>query len=169
MPLEEIATIKTGKDHRHLKSGDIPVYGSGGILSYVDSYTYDKPSVLLPRKGSIGNVFYLDKPFWNIDTIYYTEIDTTSILPKFLYYFICNSHIERLNTSNAARPALTREVLNRIIIPIIPLEVQARIVDTLDKFESLCNILTAGLPAEITARQKQYEYYRDKLLTFKEV
>ena len=58
--------------------------------------------------------------------------------------------------------------LNRLEIPLPSLKEQARIVEILDKFDALTTDITAGLPAEITARQKQYEYYRDKLLTFKE-
>lgn len=166
--LEEVATIKGGKDYKNLSSGEIPVYGSGGIMTYVNKFSYDKPTVLLPRKGSISNIFYLDKPFWNVDTIFYTVIDEERIIPKFFYHFICNFHIEKLNTSNAARPALTREVLNKIKIPIPPLYEQERIVKILDKFDKLTSDLTEGLPAEIAARKQQYEYYMDKLLSFEE-
>lgn len=60
-----------------------------------------------------------------------------------------------------------KEIMN-IVIPVPPLEEQERIVAILDRFDALCNDLTSGLPAEIEARKKQYEYYRDKLLTFKE-
>lgn len=60
-----------------------------------------------------------------------------------------------------------KEIMN-IVIPVPPLEEQERIVAILDRFDTLCNDLTSGLPAEIEARKKQYEYYRDKLLTFKE-
>lgn len=59
-------------------------------------------------------------------------------------------------------------MIKNYLIPIPPLEVQEKIVETLDKFDKLCNDLSEGLPAEIEARQKQYEYYRDKLLSFKE-
>ena len=131
-------------------------------MTYVDDYAYNQPTVLLPRKGSISNVFYVDKPFWNVDTIFYTKIEDY-LLPKYLYYYICNCHIEKLNTSNAARPALTRTVLNNILIPVPPLPVQREIVRILDSFTSL----EAELEAELEARRKQYEYYRDQLLSFK--
>ena len=68
----------------------------------------------------------------------------------------------------AAQPKLNQKNLNKIEIPLPPNEEQRRIVDILDRFDKLCNDLSEGLPAEIEARQKQYEYYRDKLLTFKE-
>ena len=58
--LGEVATIKNGKDYKHLKEGDVPVYGSGGIMTYVDTAVYSKPTVLIPRKGSLNNLFYVD-------------------------------------------------------------------------------------------------------------
>jgi type I restriction enzyme S subunit len=164
--LGEVAEIVGGRDYKQFNHGNIPVYGSGGIMTYIDTYAYDRPTVLLPRKGSISNVFYTDMPFWNVDTIFYTIIHN-ELLPKFFYYYMCNYHIERLNTSNAARPALTRTVLNNIPIPVPPLSEQRRIVSILDRFESLVNDITTGLPAEIAARHQQYEYYRDQLLSFK--
>lgn len=66
-------------------------------------------------------------------------------------------------------PKLMSNVMGNIKIPVPPLPVQQHIVAILDRFDTLCNDLTSGLPAEIAARQKQYEYYRDKLLTFKEL
>ena len=60
-------------------------------------------------------------------------------------------------------------MLNAFPVPIVTLIEQRKIISILDRFDSLCNDLTSGLPAEIAARQKQYEYYRDKLLTFKEL
>ena len=89
--IEEIVKIRNGKDWKTLGEGEIPVYGSGGKMNiYVDKYTYNKPTVLIPRKGSIENVFYVDEPFWNVDTIFYTEIDDKKIIPKYFYYFIEN-------------------------------------------------------------------------------
>lgn len=69
---------------------------------------------------------------------------------------------------SGAQPNLSSESLKKMKIPVPPLAEQARIVSILDRFDTLCNDLTSGLPAEIEARRKQYEYYRDKLLTFKE-
>ncbi|MFW5478916.1 MAG: restriction endonuclease subunit S [Segatella copri] len=71
--------------------------------------------------------------------------------------------------TGGAQPKLNQKNLNKIEIPMPPLDEQKRIVGILDRFDVLCNDLSAGLPAEIEARQKQYEYYRDKLLTFKQL
>lgn len=162
--LGDIAIIKNGRDYKHLGRGNIPVYGSGGIMSYVDAYVYEKPTVLIPRKGSLGNVFYVDTPFWNVDTIFYTIIDTSNVLPKFLYYVLLKEQLEKLNTAGGV-PSLTQTVLNKILIPVPPPEVQEEIVKILDRFAEYA----AELQAELQARQEQYEYYRNKLLTFAKI
>ena len=165
--LSEVATIKNGKDYKHLSGGNYPVYGSGGIMTYVDEYTYNKPSVLIPRKGSLRNLFYVDTPFWNVDTIFYTDVDTNRVLPKYLYYLLQKEHLEDLNTAGGV-PSLTQALLNKVKLVIPTLEQQKKIVDCLDNFDSICSDLNIGLPAEIEARKKQYEFYRDALLTFAE-
>lgn len=169
-PLESIAKIKHGKDWKGLSSGDVPVYGSGGIMGYVGEFSYDKPTVLIPRKGSITNIFYVETPFWNVDTVYYTEIDTNRMLPKYLYYFIKTIDLMALDTGSG-RPSLTQAILNQLPIPIPcpenpkkSLEIQAEIVRILDAFTAM----TAELTAELSTRQKQYNYYRDQLLSFEE-
>ena len=168
LELGEILKIKNGSDYKKFNIGNIPVYGSGGIINYIDTYIYDKESVLIPRKGSIGNLFYVDKPFWTVDTIFYTVIDKDVVIPKYLYYYLSKMNLEKLNTAGGV-PSLTQTVLNKILISLPSLEEQERIVDILDRFDKLCNDISEGLPAEIEARQKQYEYYREKLLTFKNI
>ena len=166
--LGEILKIKNGSDYKKFNIGNVPVYGSGGIINYIDTYIYDKESVLIPRKGSIGNLFYVDKPFWTVDTIFYTVIDKELVIPKYVYYYLSKVNLEKLNTAGGV-PNLTQTVLNKILISLPSLEEQQRIVDILDRFDKLCNDISEGLPAEIEARQKQYEYYREKLLTFKNI
>lgn len=164
--LGECVRIRNGSDYKHLGGGTIPVYGSGGVMTFVNKCAYDKPSVLIPRKGSIEKLYYLDIPFWTVDTLFYTEINGEVIVPKYLYYVLQKEHLEQYNTAGGV-PSLTQKVLNGIKILVPPLAEQERIVKILDKFDKLCNDLTSGLPAEIAARKKQYEYYRDKLLNFK--
>jgi len=108
--LGDVAEIKHGKDWKKLNTGNIPVYGSGGIMGYVDRYAYDKPSVLIPRKGSITNIFYVDTVFWNVDTIYYTKIDTTKLIPKYLQGRIV-AILDRFETlTNSLQEGLPREI-----------------------------------------------------------
>ena len=163
--LIDVVKIKNGKDWKHLGEGDIPIYGSGGIMGYVDTYSYDKPTVLIPRKGSITNIFYLEEPFWNVDTIYYTEINTTQILPKYFFHFMKTVDLAKLDTGSG-RPSLTQAILNEIPIFVPSIEEQQRIVSILDKFETLTNSITEGLPLAIEQNQKRYEYYRELLLNF---
>ena len=158
--LREVLTIKNGKDYKEFETGDIPVYGSGGIIAYIDTYAYDRPSVLIPRKGSIDKLYYVDTPFWTVDTIFYTVINSNIVIEKFVYYFIETQHIEKLNTGGGV-PSLTQSVLNKIKIPVPPLSIQEEIVRILDKF--------AELTAELSKRKQQYQYYRNTLVDFKEV
>lgn len=167
LALGDIAKIKNGRDYKSLNSGTIPVYGSGGVMTYVDEYAYDKPTVLIPRKGSVDKLYYVETPFWNVDTIFYTDINVDIIIPKYLFYLLQKEHLEQYNTAGGV-PSLTQGVLNKVQLLVPSIDEQKRIVDILDRFDVLCNDISAGLPAEIEARQKQYEYYRDKLLTFKE-
>lgn len=165
--LGDIAKIKNGKDWKTLGSGNIPVYGSGGKMGvYVNEHSYNKPTVLIPRKGSIENIFYVDEPFWNVDTIYYTEIDEKKIKAKYFYYFMKTIDLKSLST-NSTRPSLTQSILNKIKINVPPIEIQNKVVEVLDKFQSLLSDTQGLLPKEISLRQKQYEYYRQKLLSFK--
>ncbi|HBE6835444.1 TPA: restriction endonuclease subunit S [Escherichia coli] len=170
LPLSGLARIRNGKDHKSLSEGEFPVYGSGGIMRYVDTYAYNKPSVLIPRKGSLGNLFFVNVPFWTVDTIFYTEIDEAQIRPKYLYYFLTTVGLGEMNQAGGV-PSQTQSVLNKLKIPIPcpdnpekSLAIQSEIVRILDKFTEL----TAGLTAELSMRKKQYNYYRDQLLSFKE-
>ena len=164
--LGEVCRIKNGRDYKHLGEGKVPVYGSGGIMKFVDEYVYDKPTVLIPRKGSLSNLFYVDTPFWNVDTIFYTEIDSNQICPKFLFHFLTTQKLEKLNMAGGV-PSLTQTTLNKLPIPLPPLSEQARIVEILDKFDTLTNSISEGLPLEIQLRKQQYEYYREQLLDFR--
>ena len=152
--MQEILTLKNGKDYKGLSEGSYPVYGSGGIMTYVSNYVYDRPSVLIPRKGSVDKLYYVEEPFWNVDTIFYTDIDVTKAIPKYIYFCLQKAHLEQYNTAGGV-PSLTQKVLNKVKIPVPPLEVQREIVHILDNF------------TELTARKKQYEYYRDTMLAFK--
>ncbi len=159
--------IKNGRDHKQLNDGDVPVYGSGGVMRYVETSAAVGPSVLIPRKGSLGNVFYVEGPFWVVDTIFRTEIDASVVEPKFVYYQLLTMRLGMMNQAGGV-PSLTQSFLNNLRISVPPLEVQREVVGILDQFSQLANDISIGLPAELAARRKQYEYYRDKLLTFKE-
>jgi type I restriction enzyme S subunit len=168
LALEEVAKIRNGSDHKHLQDGPYPLYGSGGVMRSVEKFSYSKPSVLIPRKGSLKNLFYLDQPFWTVDTIFFTEIDESLVHPKFLFHWLKNQELEKLDVAGGV-PSLTQSILNRVMIPLPNISTQIEISDKLDAFSTLLESSSTGLPAEIAARRQQYEYYRNKLLTFKEL
>lgn len=97
------------------------------------------------------------------------EIDEEKALYKYVFYCVCNKYNELLSMKQGARGDLNSSKILSLKIPLPKIEEQQKIVDILDRFDRLCNDISEGLPAEIEARQKQYEYYRDKLLTFKEL
>lgn len=163
LPLEDFLTIRNGKDHKHLEDGKIPVYGSGGIMRHANQAAASGPSVLIPRKGSLGNLFYVEEPFWVVDTIFRTEINEDIALPKFVFYELQTLGLGEMNQAGGV-PSQTQSKLKKLRIPIPPLPIQQEIVNILDKFQAL----EAELEAELEARKKQYEFYRNQLLTFTE-
>lgn len=153
--LRNVCQIKNGKDWKTQEHGDIPVYGSGGRMeATVLSPSYNKPTVLLPRKGSL-NVQYVEEPFWNVDTVFYTICDVEVVEPKFLFYYLKTINLAAISTSST-RPSLTQTALSKIRVPVPPLPVQQEIVRILDKFTQL----EAELEAELEARVRQYDHYR---------
>ncbi len=114
--LRELVDIRYGKDHKKLDDGDVPVYGSGGIMRYADGYLYDQESILIPRKGTLSNLFFINEPFWSVDTMFYTQIKDI-VFPKFLFYYLKGQNLASLNVGSAV-PSLTTEVLNKFEVTI---------------------------------------------------
>jgi type I restriction enzyme S subunit len=157
LELGEVVRIRNGRDYQHLQEGNIPVYGSGGVMKYVNESFYQEPSVLIPRKGSLGNLFFVDLPFWTVDTIFYTEVGDT-LEPKYLFYFLKTQDLASMNLAGGV-PSLTQTMLNKVMIPVPPLTVQREIVEILDKFTQL----EAELEAELEARESQLTYFLDRV------
>lgn len=132
--LGELLTIKYGKDHKKLHNGSIPAYGSGGIMRYVDKSIYEYPSILIPRKGSLNNIIYIDTPFWTVDTMFWTIINTELVDPKYLYYAICKFDFAGLNVGSAV-PSLTVPVIENIKIILPSLNQQKNIASILSSLD----------------------------------
>lgn len=154
-------------------SGIYPYYGASGVVDYVNNYIFDGSYLLISEDGanllarSTPIAFSIYGKTWvnNHAHVLHFNSDVTR---KFVEYFINNLDISKY-VSGGAQPKLNQKKLNSILIPIPPLELQEKIVAILDRFETLVNDLTNGLPAEIAAVKDQYEYYRNKLLTFKKL
>ena len=112
--------------------------------------------------GSAGEIGYSKEDFWAADDVYYFACPN-HIISKYLYYFLCTKQSQILQqVRKASIPRLSKQSLEKLLFPLPPLRVQARIVEILDKFTQL----EAELEAELEARKKQYAYYRDQLLNF---
>lgn len=155
-PLSDLVRIRNGCDYKTLSPGNVPVYGSGGVMIHVSEALGEGPTVLIPRKGSLDNIFFVEGEFWTVDTIFYTEI-ASDLDPKFFYYKMKTMYLSQMNEA-AGVPSMNQRKLGRIQIPVPPLEVQREIVRILDQFTTL--------EAELEARRAQYEHYRNHLLSY---
>lgn len=152
--LSELVNVKYGKDHKKLNEGDIPAYGSGGIMRMVDKALYDKESVLIPRKGTLSNVIYINKPFWTVDTMFFTEMKKSNIA-KYIYHFIKEQDLASMNVGSAV-PSMTTDILNNLPITIPPDSV-------LEIFEKQVELFYNKIDSNLNQIQ-QLETLRDTLL-----
>lgn len=117
--LGDLIEIKYGKDHKKLNDGDIPVYGSGGIMRYVDKSLFAGESVLIPRKGTLNNVMYVNQDFWTVDTMFFSKMKMSNIA-IFVYLFLSKKDLASMNSGSAV-PSMTVDILNKISL-VIPNE-----------------------------------------------
>ena len=132
--LSQLLEIKNGKDHKELPNGDYPVFGSGGVMRYVNEYLYDKPSILLPRKGSLNNIQYCDVPFWTVDTLYYTEVNEKIACPYYLYNYLCLLDLSGLDTGTGV-PSMTFDSYYNIKVLLPEIEEQKRVASVLQNLD----------------------------------
>lgn len=152
--LDEILDIKYGKAHNKLAEGKYPVYGSGGIMRYVDQYLYDEESILIPRKGTLSNLFYLTEPFWSVDTMFYSIIKE-KYFGKYTFHFLKTTDLAGMDVGSAI-PSLTTELLNRINIIVPEIKI-------LQKFDETVNRYFSSIKANIIENQTLTQL-RDTLL-----
>ncbi len=156
--LSELIVIKNGRDHKDLPNGDYPVFGSGGVMRYVNSYLYDKPSVLLPRKGSLSNIQYSDTPFWTVDTLYYTEINEELVSPYYLYRYLRLLDMSRLDSGTGV-PSMTFDSYYNINVFLPNIEEQRRAASILQKLDAKI-ALNRQINDNLEAMAKQlYDYW----------
>ena len=137
--LRELIKIKNGKDHKNLNEGKYPVLGSGGVMRYVDSFLYDKPSVLLPRKGSLNNIQYADKPFWTVDTLYYTEVNEKKVNAYYLYNYLNLLDLSNLDSGTGV-PSMTFDSYYNLSVKLPALEIQNKISKVLYRIDEKISI-----------------------------
>ena len=173
--LGEICNLSRGKvyskSYIEENAGEYPVYSSqtanNGELGRISTYDYDGEYLTWTTDGAYaGTIFYRKGKFsiTNVCGLISPKEDNLNI--KFLFYWLSIKAPDYVYRG-MGNPKLMSNQMEPIKVPILPLAEQQRIVEILDRFNALTTDITAGLPAEIEARRKQYEYYRDQLLTFK--
>ena len=169
LPLSKIChSISSGKAKTKDNIGKYPVYGSTGIIAKTNEAVYNKTNILVARVGANAGYTHLAEGCYDVsDNTLIIDVKNEYNL-KYVYYQLVNMGLNRY-AKGGGQPLVTAGQIKEVVIAIPAMREQERIVSILDRFDTLCNDLSAGLPAEIEARQKQYEYYRDKLLSFKEL
>ena len=159
--LTKLVEVKYGKDHSKLDVGNIPVYGSGGIMRYCNKALYDKETVLIPRKGSLNNIMYANNPLWTVDTMFYTVMLRKNIA-KYLYYVLSKIDMESFN-AGAALPSMTTEILShfKIIVP------DNEILESFDKKIALIFTQIDNLQQQITNLTQQRDLLLPRLMSGK--
>ncbi len=158
---ESITDIKNGKHYINVlnENGKYPIYGSAGIINYADEYLCNEATVIVGRKGTINKPLFVKEKFWNIDTAFGIESNHEVLNPLYLYYFCLNFDFMKLNQSTAI-PSLTKSNLQKIYMPLAPLNEQKRIVAKIEKlFSNLDNSDKYLLHLE-----KQLKRYRQSVL-----
>lgn len=153
--------ISSGKNKTKNETGLYPVFGSTGIIAYTDDYVFDKPLILVARVGANAGFVHMSYGKYDItDNTLYVEL-SPNVNQKYILYLLVKENINKY-AKGGGQPLITASILKDIIIPLPSLAEQQRIVGILDTFEASIQ----NLEAQLKEREKQYEYYRNKLLTF---
>jgi type I restriction enzyme S subunit len=156
--LKELLSIKNGKDHKELNDGNIPIFGSGGIMRFGDRAIYNDESILLPRKGTLSNIQYVNKPFWTVDTIYYSIINKALASPFYLFNYIKSLDLSKLNSGTGV-PSMTFDSYYNLDILLPELETQQKVASVLSTLDSKIE-LNNRINAELEAMAKTlYDYW----------
>ncbi|MFA7934504.1 restriction endonuclease subunit S [Helicobacter pylori] len=170
--LGEVCEIIRGKrvtKKEILDKGKYPVVSGGiGFMGYLNEYNREENTITIAQYGTAGFVNWQNQKFWAND-VCFSVIPKETLINRYLYYVLTNmqNYLYSISNRSAIPYSISSNNIMQITIPIPPLEIQQEIVKILDQFLALTTDLLAGIPAEIEARKKQYEYYREKLLSFK--
>ena len=170
--LGELAEIGTGSSNTKdgLSEGLYPFYTRGQEVLRKNEYEFDDEAIITAGDGvGVGKVIHYVKGKYALHQRAYRFKPGDLLNARFLYFYMTSTFYKYVcgNSVSSSVSSLRKPRLLKYPIPLLPMQEQIRIVNILDRFESLTTSLTAGLPAEIAARRQQYEHYRDKLLTFK--
>ena len=170
MKMSEIAKISSGKNRNKSDVGTFPVYGSTSIIAYCENFIYVIPQILIARVGVNAGFVHIAVGRYDVsdNTLIVSIEDRNKYDFKYVYYILSNMRLNKF-AKGGGQPLVTATDIKKLLVPIPSLDKQQHIVEILDKFETLVGDFSQGLPAEIAAVQEQYEFYRNKLLTFKRI
>ena len=172
--LADIADIGTGSSNTNeaVEDGKYPFFVRSQEPLRKNDFEYDETAIITAGDGvGVGKVYhYIEGRYALHQRAYRIHINTPEVVPKYYFHYMKAKFLPYIQKTmfQGSVASIRRPMLNAFPVPVPSLDVQNRIVKVLDNFEKICSELNIGLPAEIEARQKQYEYYRDKLLTFAE-
>ena len=126
--LKELLEIKNGSDYRNYDIGDVPVYGSGGVMTYINKALYNGESILLPRKGTLDNIMYVKGRFWTVDTMYWTIVDSSKTYPKYLFCYLSLLDLS-CRDSGSTLPSMTLDAYYDLPIVLPEYAIQKKIGD----------------------------------------
>ncbi|MDD2402954.1 MAG: restriction endonuclease subunit S [Victivallaceae bacterium] len=156
--LKDLLSIKNGKDHKELNDGNIPVFGSGGIMRYGDKALFEDESILLPRKGTLSNIQYVNEPFWTVDTIYYSVVNKKLANPFYLFNYLKSLDLSNLNSGTGV-PSMTFNSYYDLHIKLPDLSTQKAIAKVLSDLDAKIE-LNNRINRELEAMAKMvYDYW----------
>ena len=126
----ELLKIYNGTKYDHLNKGDIPLYGSGGLMSHVDEALYSGEAILLPRKGTLSNIMYVNESFWTVDTMYYAVVNNKLADAFYLYSYLSQLDLSNLD-SGSTLPSMTKSAYESIVVKLPDLKIQKTVATIL--------------------------------------
>ena len=152
LPFNEVCDVLYGKPHKDIADGKIPIFGSGGVMRYGNRAKYSDESVLIPRKGTLDNIMYVDEPFWVVDTMFYTHFKIAN-MTKITYFQLLNLDMCAMNTGSAV-PSMTTSTLSKISLLVPDAKLRRSFDEHVGRMYSLRKILNQQIRTLTEARDR---------------
>lgn len=169
-PIGECLSIGNGCDYKNKPFGNIPVYGTGGVITYINDYLYDGPTICIGRKGTINKPLYYEGKIWTVDTLYYTY-NFIDVNVKYIYYLLLTIDWMSLNEATGV-PSLTSDRIRHILLALPPVAEQQAIAETLSDIDGLIaaldkkiakkRLIKQGAMQQLLTGKKRLSKYTDK-------
>lgn len=138
-----ILSIGSGRDYKHLNLGNVPVYGTGGLMTYVDRFLHRGETVCIGRKGTIDKPMYFNGDIWTVDTLFYTHTFVDSI-PKYVFYVFQSINWKQHNEASGV-PSLSKSTIEQISIKVPSVPEQTKIADFLSAIDEKIELVSTQI------------------------